>query len=910
MASNKEINIPIKVDITTLDQDIQKIRTDLQEVGDVSFDNVKTLEQQLSEANDEAQKMAVIFGTNSKEFDNATKKVGQLTAEVTNYQKKIESITPGRGLEKISQVASAGVSGIMALQGAMQMFGVENENVTQSIAKLQGLMAFNDGIKQILDTAKAMGFLSTSSSALSGTMAATGVATTGASVAMRAFRVALVSTGVGALIVLLGTLIGWLTNGEKKTNEFNNVLAKLKGWFEQVMGAIRPVIDAYMRLYSAIASAVIPILQKLMEWLKPVIEFVGYHLVNAIRLAGATIATLVDELGSLVGMLKTLAGDLMSVFKAIGNLSWDKILSLDFSDIENAVKTLGNNMVGYFSGVPKRMANNFVKNYKEASKPMVSTVKKTTKDLVVASGPSVTQIDDTKQKWEELGKQIQDAIKQYRKSLLDKKEEIGDPLSSFGFDNRSDYKKETDEIIGNYRVLLKDLNQINEDIKVYNEQAKKYGKPELPEITREDLDKMMDSEIFKAGGKYINELTDFYYRLGADMGVIFQDTETSENISKSLDILEDDTTMLEDGMQDYIYNNREFLLESSDKIKEIGKHIKNLEDATIVNQKYLADAIVGNEELAKQIKDNLYADNQEGLDQLTKDNPQAQLILKLMEADDENQIMMEKMMVARKGMIVDMYELIKTQVELNNLRQGILDEENRIADSDINTNPFGKQKSIGDRELDATNKRDNNLTLMQAEMEAELDLVGNNLAKREEIEAKYRDMAIKEEIAYKSTMEELNKLRAESYLDTANSIGDALMSIGDAMEEGSAGQKALQIAGTIINTLAGATGAYMQASSTMPPPFGQIVGAASAASVLATGYTNIKAMQKVKVPGNKSEGNINFTPPNISNPIDINQIQDVRAVDRDTMNASLYITDAELNDNKNRADFNNSMSGF
>jgi hypothetical protein len=53
----------------------------------------------------------------------------------------------------------------------------------------------------------------------------------------------------------------------------------------------------------------------------------------------------------------------------------------------------------------------------------------------------------------------------------------------------------------------------------------------------------------------------------------------------------------------------------------------------------------------------------------------------------------------------------------------------------------------------------------------------------------------------------------------------------------------IQYAQAIINTASGALGAFTQASATIPPPYGQIVGAAAAAAVVAQGVAQIAAIK-------------------------------------------------------------------
>ena len=62
----------------------------------------------------------------------------------------------------------------------------------------------------------------------------------------------------------------------------------------------------------------------------------------------------------------------------------------------------------------------------------------------------------------------------------------------------------------------------------------------------------------------------------------------------------------------------------------------------------------------------------------------------------------------------------------------------------------------------------------------------------------------------------------------------------------------VQITQAIINTLAGSIGAFTQASQTIPPPYGPIVGAAAAAAVLAAGYAQIAQIKAANKDSNLS----------------------------------------------------------
>ena len=108
--------------------------------------------------------------------------------------------------------------------------------------------------------------------------------------------------------------------------------------------------------------------------------------------------------------------------------------------------------------------------------------------------------------------------------------------------------------------------------------------------------------------------------------------------------------------------------------------------------------------------------------------------------------------------------------------------------------------------------------------------------------------------------------------DVGNSITSILGSVADAWEDnlntqvriGKMSQaeadkemenvRALQIVQATINMLAGSFGAFAQASETIPPPYGQIVGAAAAAAVIAQGIAQIAAIRNAGKTGNASGG--------------------------------------------------------
>jgi hypothetical protein len=96
-------------------------------------------------------------------------------------------------------------AGFQIAQGAAALFGSENEDLQKSLLKVQGAMALATGVQQVANLLNKDSILITQGQAAAQALYATAVgASTGA---MKAFRIALLATGIGAAIAAVGLLI-------------------------------------------------------------------------------------------------------------------------------------------------------------------------------------------------------------------------------------------------------------------------------------------------------------------------------------------------------------------------------------------------------------------------------------------------------------------------------------------------------------------------------------------------------------------------------------------------------------------------------------------------------------------------------------------------------------------------------
>lgn len=180
-------------------------------------DSVKSLKQELKEAKNEAIQAARSFGEFDPRALSAAKKVAQLNEEMTDFNERVQGLNPNR-FEAINGVVQGVAGGIAAATGAMALFGGESEETAKTLAKVQGAIAFSQGIEQILSMDNAFGSLANTIK-------------TKLVTAFSTLKGALIATGIGALIVGIGLLIS-------KLNDLSDAAAEAARDFEKAMSAI------------------------------------------------------------------------------------------------------------------------------------------------------------------------------------------------------------------------------------------------------------------------------------------------------------------------------------------------------------------------------------------------------------------------------------------------------------------------------------------------------------------------------------------------------------------------------------------------------------------------------------------------------------------------------------------------
>ena len=132
--------------------------------------------------------------------------------------------------------------------------------------------------------------------------------------------------------------------------------------------------------------------------------------------------------------------------------------------------------------------------------------------------------------------------------------------------------------------------------------------------------------------------------------------------------------------------------------------------------------------------------------------------------------------------------------------------------------------------------------------------------------------------------------------------------------------KGMRIAEAVINTLAGSIGAFLQASATYPPPYGQIIGGVTAAAVTASGIAQImkiksstrdssagSAASSASVPA--PDTSYDYQPQYVSNTTGQQDTENLRnALSEQPIRA--YVVESDITESQNRTKKRNSESDF
>lgn len=285
---------------------------------------------------------------------------------------------------------------ILDALGDNQAFGTSMNGIVNSFNNLRvNVIALSSPFVNFVQTGRL------APAALNATAAATGNVSTG----MKVLRGAIIATGIGALVVVLGSLIAYFTSTQEGIDKVNKVLTPLKVVFQTLIG---------------------------------VVQNFGKYLLEAITHPKQM---LIDLLDFLKGQFMNRLNGMIDVFKGIG-----KIIT---GDIKEGIKQVGEAAAQTVTGV-----ENVVGKVKDAGKAMSDTI-----DEAVKRGQRIEEIN------QKLSSSEADFIQQTAelKQLFKEQNMIAEDTTKT-FAEREEAAKKSIEIQKQINKLAEDRNGLEQEL--------------------------------------------------------------------------------------------------------------------------------------------------------------------------------------------------------------------------------------------------------------------------------------------------------------------------------------------------------------------------------------------------------------------------------------------------------------
>jgi hypothetical protein len=187
--------------------------------------SVKSIRQELREAQQSAVSLGRQFGELSPEALAAAKKVANLKDEVGDLKQRIDALNPDAKFKAFSASLQGVAGGFAGVQGAIGLFGTESAELEKQLLKVQSALALSQGLDSLLEARDSFKTL--------GAIVKTNVVS-----AFSTLKGAIIATGIGALVVGVGLLIANFETVKKVVLNFIPGLAKVGEFIGKLVDGI------------------------------------------------------------------------------------------------------------------------------------------------------------------------------------------------------------------------------------------------------------------------------------------------------------------------------------------------------------------------------------------------------------------------------------------------------------------------------------------------------------------------------------------------------------------------------------------------------------------------------------------------------------------------------------------------
>jgi hypothetical protein len=196
----------------------------------------------------EYQNIAAAAGMDSPIGQQAIAAAGELKDGIGDIKAQVNALSSDTvKLDTAMGALQGGAAVFQGIESAIALTGVENENLMKTMVKLQAIQGVVNAVNEVAVVLNKEHVVGMQVRAVYEKAYAAAVGTsTGA---MKAFRLALIATGIGALVVALGLVIA---NWEKVTEW----VGKAVSWFNKLGTGVKIVIGIFMPFIGVVMAAV------------------------------------------------------------------------------------------------------------------------------------------------------------------------------------------------------------------------------------------------------------------------------------------------------------------------------------------------------------------------------------------------------------------------------------------------------------------------------------------------------------------------------------------------------------------------------------------------------------------------------------------------------------------------------
>lgn len=186
--------------------DLTKKEAVLTQVTNSLNKEFKTSVQQSRAYQEAARQIGFTFGHNSEIFQKFKDQVGEGVDQINDINDAIKvAASDTATLDRLISAANGIAGGFAVAEGAVALFGDESEDLRKTMVKLQSVLAITNGLQAVQAELRNKDSIATK--AQIGLQRLYALAVGNSTGAMKGFRLALLATWVGAIIVALGLLI-------------------------------------------------------------------------------------------------------------------------------------------------------------------------------------------------------------------------------------------------------------------------------------------------------------------------------------------------------------------------------------------------------------------------------------------------------------------------------------------------------------------------------------------------------------------------------------------------------------------------------------------------------------------------------------------------------------------------------